>query len=123
MSTAFIKLSLLFQYLRIYETGWTRKLCLGLIIFTSLWGLAFSIITWVPCYPVSGFWDFSVPSVRWGYASTSITELLATYETHMSLTVLLDLIIFCIPIPIYFRQETTANTRKSLLALFVMASA
>jgi hypothetical protein len=100
-----------------------RKLCIGLIIFISFWGLAYSLLCWVPCYPVQGYWDWSFPSVRWGYGSTKISVLLATYESHMSLTILLDMIVFCIPIPLYFRKDTSSNTRRGLVALVVMAMA
>ncbi|KAK3381757.1 hypothetical protein B0H63DRAFT_476569 [Podospora didyma] len=122
MSTSLIKISLLFQYLRVIEKGtWLRKLCVGSIVVIFLWGLAYSFMAWVPCIPINSFWDFSVPHQQcFGYGSLTALEFNATYESHTATNMLFDLLVFCIPIPLYFKSETAFKTKMSLLALFTM---
>ena len=58
-STALIKISLLFQYLRVFERGtWTYRCALLLLVVISLWGFAYSFIAWFSCLPN--------PSAAWG---------------------------------------------------------
>jgi hypothetical protein len=121
MSTAFIKLSLLFQYLRIIKGGILRQLTIGLIVFVSLWGLAYSIISWIPCYPVEATWNWTVQATCWGYSSPTLGAFLATYESHMAVTMVLDIIVFTIPIPLYFRKDLPENGRAGLIGLLCMA--
>lgn len=64
VSTALIKLSLLFQYLRIFDSGPVRKLCIWLIVIISCWGAAFSFMAWLPCFPVRAYWDWSLAGAR-----------------------------------------------------------
>ena len=64
MSTALIKLSLLFQYLRMFERGLTRTLCIGMIVIISCWGIAYSIMAWFPCFPIQAYWDWSITNAK-----------------------------------------------------------
>jgi hypothetical protein len=60
VSTTLIKLSLLFQYLRVFEAGAVRKLCIGMIVLISCWGFAYSFMGWFPCFPIRAYWDWSL---------------------------------------------------------------
>lgn len=51
-TTAFIKVSLLFQYLRIFRNGIRRTICIMLFATICVWGMVYSFISWVPCFPV-----------------------------------------------------------------------
>jgi hypothetical protein len=57
-STALIKISLLLQYLRIFERGtWTYRLTQLLLITIAAWGCVFAFLAWFPCLPdPSSFW-------------------------------------------------------------------
>jgi hypothetical protein len=49
LSVTFIKVGLLFQYLRVFKTGSKLSLiCKCLIAFIALWGLIFAICNWAP---------------------------------------------------------------------------
>src|SRR4051812_14668737 len=51
-STAFIKISLLLQYLRLYERGSiVYRFTQGILIFVSMWGLCYSFTSWLCCLP------------------------------------------------------------------------
>ncbi|KAK3381246.1 hypothetical protein B0H63DRAFT_495050 [Podospora didyma] len=53
---ALLKLSFLFFYLRIFPGEWTRRLIWGTIIFTVLYGIAFTLLAIFQCQPVSAWW-------------------------------------------------------------------
>lgn len=84
MALALVKLSLLFQYLRLLEINpdmkqpKTRIAIVVLIIATSIWGLVYSILAWVPCIPIDGHWNFSESATRYGYGSDEVGAFVAT---------------------------------------------
>lgn len=47
--SAFIKISLLLQYLRIFKAGAMRWVCIILIILVAMWGIGFSFSGWFSC--------------------------------------------------------------------------
>jgi hypothetical protein len=84
MALALVKLSLLFQYLRLLDENpdtrqpKTRIAIVFLIAATSIWGLVYSILAWVPCIPVEGHWHFSESALRYGYGSDEVSIFVAT---------------------------------------------
>ncbi|KAF9872313.1 hypothetical protein CkaCkLH20_10140 [Colletotrichum karsti] len=121
MSTAFIKLSLLFQYLRIFdEPCFLRRVCICTIIFTSLWAAAYTVLGWIPCVPVRAYWDWTVPAARWAYGSLNAPIFYATYASHSSVNVFLDLVVLAIPVPLYFKRDAPLKSKLGLLALLTV---
>lgn len=120
LTLAFIKLALLFQYLRMFDDKSKRRVfCKWLIGLTSIWGLVYSIPSWVPCYPVASMWDFSLPSRHcWGYVSRDPAQALGFYISHSVTTTLLDIVIFVLPIGLLFRRKSQRKTRIALMCLF-----
>lgn len=120
-STTFIKLALLFQYLRVYERGTVmHRICIIVAIFTALWGAAYSFMAWVPCFPVSAFWDITAEGRCYGFGSRVAADLVATFEGHTAVNMALDLIILIIPIPLFWKAGTSFAQRMRLLALLTM---
>ncbi|KAH8753870.1 hypothetical protein F5883DRAFT_688902 [Diaporthe sp. PMI_573] len=118
-STALIKLALLFQYLRIYDQGSKFYVAtLATIAFTILWGLAYSIIGWVPTVPVAGFWKMEMPATRYGYGSLDVESFVGTYESHAATNMLLDAVVLAIAVPMFFKQGMRKNSYWGLLGLF-----
>ncbi len=116
MSTTFMKLSLLFQYMRMYgRESRVYRLCIIISVVIGLWGTAFSIIAWLPCFPVYAYWDFDVTNrVCYAFGVTSDqTAFIAQTATNM----LFDLIILALPIPLYFKMYTPKKTRIGMLVL------
>jgi hypothetical protein len=123
MSTTFIKLSLLLQYLRVFEAGPQRWFVIGVLVFTALWGFSYSFIAWVPCVPIARFWNpLYVSGTCWGYGGESASDFIATFESHSGLNMILDCIVLSIPIPLYFKESTAAKAKKGLLVLIFMGS-
>jgi len=121
---AFIKLSLLFQYLRIFKRGtWTYRASILAIVFVSLWNLAFSIMAWVPCTNVSDAWNvFDTNRHCWATASSNPTDFTASLVIYTVMNMLMDLFITTLPFPLYFQPDATFATRVGLLALLVMGA-
>lgn len=84
MALALVKLSLLFQYLRLLDENpdqkhpRTRVAIICLIAVTSIWGIVYSVLAWVPCIPVEGHWHFDESAVRYGYGSDDVSVFVAT---------------------------------------------
>lgn len=122
LAVTFIKIALLFQYLRIFNaTSKEALLCKCLIVFITIWGVVFAICNWVPCVPLAAFWDFSIKDARcWGLGSHQIEEFMRYFVSQAITTSALDFIVFVIPIRLYFKPKTQQRTRIALLCLFVM---
>ena len=123
LSITFIKIALLFQYLRIFNKPGSRLalLCKVLIGVIILWGLALVVINWVPCVPVQAFWDKSITDAWcWGIGSRRLEEFMAYFVAQAVSTAALDFVVFVIPAHLYFRWDTPLRTRVALLCLFGM---
>jgi hypothetical protein len=124
MSTTFIKLSLLFQYLGIFEKGTLqRQFTIGMDVLIGLWGIAFSFIAWFPCFPAPGYWNLLTEKATcYGYGSRYAAEFTAIYECHAGLNMVFDIVVLAIPIPIYLAKDVSRRTRFGLIGLFVMGT-
>lgn len=90
-STALIKMALLFQYLRVYEKGSkTRIATIATIVVVALWGVAYSILSWVPTVPVNAYWDLTMPATRYAYGSIYVEPFVAVYSSHAASNMVLD---------------------------------
>jgi hypothetical protein len=109
-----IKVALLLQYLRIFKAGHMRWICIGLLVAVTLWGIAFSIIAWFPCFPVRGYWDRTVAANCYGFGLGDLDSFIATYKAQAATNMLFDISIFIAPM-VLFR---TPNLRsKNVLAM------
>jgi len=122
LSATLIKLALLFQYLRIFETGSRyRVFCKCMIVITVVWGTAFIMLRWFPCYPVAAYWDFSFKDARcWGFGSRDPLAYMRIYLGQATSTAVLDFIVFAIPIRLCFKPDIQGKTRLCLLGLFTL---
>ncbi|KAL0930378.1 uncharacterized protein CTRU02_214453 [Colletotrichum truncatum] len=121
MSTAFIKISLLFQYLRIFDTPcFLRKACIATIVFIGLWATPYSILGWIPCYPIYAYWDWRFSATRWAYGSLDPHVFFGTYASHATVNVFLDLVVLAIPVPLYFRRHMPLKSKLGLLFLLTI---
>ncbi len=124
LSATFIKLALLFQYLRVFKPGSrTRVFCKCMIVISAAWGTAFTLLRWIPCYPVRAYWDLTLTDAhRWGFSSRNPIAFMHVFVGQAISTVVLDFIIFAIPIPLCFKHDTLRNTRLCLVGLLILGS-
>ena len=120
-STALIKLSLLFQYLRLYVKGTPLyRMVIVLLLIVSCWGLAFSFIAWVPCFPVDLFWNAILGQTNgtcYGFANTIDRT---TYVMHTASNMLFDVLIFAIPMTLPFDKSTPFKQRLGMGVLLFL---
>ena len=119
-ATALIKLSLLFQYLRLFSRdSRARFLCKGLIGVVALWGLAFCFIGWFPCFPPSYYWENPNSDTCYGYGVglTHPDRFAATLQAHSATNTVIDLVIFALPLPLFLSGALTTRIKLGLAAL------
>ncbi|KAK2614736.1 hypothetical protein N8I77_001541 [Diaporthe amygdali] len=123
-SAGFIKLALLFQYLRLYERG-TRLwyITVGTIIIVSGWCIAYGFLAWVPTVPVEAYWNLAIPATRYAFGSLSVDTFVATYTSLTATNMILDMIILAIPAPLLLYNKTSSRkSRWALVGLFSVGS-
>ncbi|KAI1841350.1 hypothetical protein JX265_013450 [Neoarthrinium moseri] len=123
LAATFIKLSLLCQYLRVFEKGtWPHRMSKVTIVLVSLWGLAYTMLAFIPCWPVADYW-YSPPDAKcWAYGAWSTEELMGTFYSHTALNMVFDIVILTIPFHLYFKPCMTLKMRIGLLALLLMGA-
>lgn len=120
MSTTLIKISLLLQYLRVFREAFPRSLCYFLLILSSLWGSAFTIIAWLPCVPVYDFWNISLAESEkecFGYGSLTRDNFVETYLSHAGFNMTLDVLVLSMPIYLVFKKSDVSINRTGLAGL------
>lgn len=145
MTLTLVKLSLLFQYLRLinelrgptttdYGSGLgstrqgghshprLRALLITLIVIVALWGTVWTVVAWVPCAPISADWDFSSApgadtATRWGYGSRDAAVFVATFYNHAAANMVLDILVISLPLLSRSLWATTAMERRSQLGM------
>jgi hypothetical protein len=120
LSASFIKIALLLQYLRVPTGPRLRLLCKCMLGITIVVGIVFGVCSWIACLPVPAFWDDSIPNKCWGFASRDKVEFMSIMVTQVVITAALDLTVFMIPAPLFFKRDATRATRLSLLCLFFL---
>ncbi|KAI4869092.1 hypothetical protein F4820DRAFT_464640 [Hypoxylon rubiginosum] len=121
ISTTLMKLCLLSQYLRIFEVGSrARLICWAGLVISGLWGIAFSFCALFPCFPVSGFWDWTSPARCYGFGSKIPSEIAGTFAGHTGSNVVLDAMVLAIPVPLYFRKSTAGKQRVGIGLLLLL---
>lgn len=125
-ATALIKLAILFQYLRLFDEtkAILRQTTLVMIGIVSLWGLAFSFISWFPAFPVSAQWNFNdeTSGVRYGFGSLDPSSVVAASLAQTSTNMVLDLIVLAIPVSYYLQPKLDWKSQASLMVLFSLGS-
>ncbi|KAH6659913.1 hypothetical protein BKA67DRAFT_641088 [Truncatella angustata] len=122
-ATTFIKGALLLQYLRVFpRSSVIWRFTLGTAIFTAVWGLAYSFIAWVPCFPVRSFWEAPADAKCYGYGSSIPSQFVGTYESHTAINMILDFIVLIIPLPLLWKEGTNLKQRMRVLGLLIMGS-
>lgn len=142
LETAVIKISLLLQYLRIFERGALRTWCIVLIITIATWGMIYSVLAWVPCWPIEAYWRWTMQLTGakcWGFSAMDPDTFDATYSSHNATNMVFgescpaspagkgnvmltrkDTLVLLIPIPLYFDKRTSLQSRRGLYGLLGM---
>ncbi|KAK1751255.1 hypothetical protein QBC47DRAFT_351273 [Echria macrotheca] len=120
VSSTFVKLALLLQYLAAFPGRRIRPFCKAMLAIVTLHGAAFFFLSVFSCWPIPSFWDFSIPGHCWGFASRDKLEFMRITITQVATNATLDLVILLIPVCRLFRRDSPTTTKWSLLGLFAL---
>ena len=119
-STALIKISLLCQYLRVFERGTiTYRLTQLLLVIISLWGFSFGFIAWFSCLPnPSAVWKMTGKGC-YGGASSNMAEVVRVITAHAGLNFAFDALVLSLAFRLLFVKDAPATRLGMMVLLFV----
>ncbi|KAL8904400.1 MAG: hypothetical protein Q9207_003296 [Kuettlingeria erythrocarpa] len=112
-STTLAKYSILAFYYRIFAIPQFRRILWIIAAFVTCYVISVDLVCLFQCTPVHSFWDVGVP----GHCINIDRFFLASGAVN----VLLDFIIFALPIPLLWRLRTSFNQKLVLTAIFTVA--
>jgi hypothetical protein len=118
MQTTVVKVSLLLQFLRIFKAGTMRWVCIILITVVSLWGLAFFIIGWFPCFPVRGAWQRDISATCYGFGLGDVQEFILMFKFHSASNMVLDFAVFLTPMVIFKSPSLKTKNVLGIVGVF-----
>ncbi|KAL7945045.1 GPCR, PTH11-type [Trichoderma barbatum] len=90
---AMIKLAVLLFYIRIFPTPGVRRLLWGTFIFTTLYGLAFTLLALFQCTPVKFYWE------KWdGEHKGTCLDINSIAWTNAAISIAIDIWVLVIPL-------------------------
>ncbi|KFY07466.1 hypothetical protein V492_07128 [Pseudogymnoascus sp. VKM F-4246] len=104
------KLSIVFQYKRIFTTPMINRLCnimLGVLVVYGLWTIIGSILM---CIPVAAFWDESIKG--------HCMNRLQFWFANAGVNIATDIIIFAIPMPLLKQLQLPKKQKIGLMFVF-----
>ncbi|KAJ0425605.1 hypothetical protein BJY00DRAFT_308341 [Aspergillus carlsbadensis] len=111
-SLALTKISILFQYLRIFPSYRFRIICfivLGVVILYSTWAI---VSGFVNCVPVAKFWDRQIPGTCLSFE--------AVWFFNASMNITTDLTLLVLPMPLISQLHLPKRQKFALLAVFAL---
>lgn len=125
LGSAFIKLSLLFQYLRIFPRGtWIWRATVAVACAVAVWGFTFSFMAFFPCSRGPQFNPLGKEphTVCWAYGSNDPDIFTTTFNAHTVMNMIFDLIILLLPFQLYMNKTMNNKMRLGLLVLLFMGA-
>lgn len=87
----FVKLSILFQYLKITVMQFEKRLCYVLISLVVLQGITYSVLTFTLCTPLEAMWNRHIPGAK-------CVNMTVAYTAGLFLTITMDFAILFLPV-------------------------
>lgn len=115
-STLCFKLALCISYLRLTRGAHngTARLAIWIgLIFTLLYNIAYILSLLFACSPVAKSWDYSLEG--------KCLPMRPFYYTTSVLTMLNDLVLFLLPVPLIWRLKMNKRTKFGLSVMFLLA--
>ena len=129
-SATFIKLAILFQYLRLFAENapsmhtsqyrLARRAIISLITLSSIWGLTFFLLAIFPCSPVAKNWNPLLEGTCFGWGSKEPSKFFAMFATHAASNTFLDILVLVTPIPFLGMLRLVGKSKAGLITLFTL---
>lgn len=124
-STTLIKVSLLVQYLRLFEKRSTIYLTIiALTVIISAWGITFVFLLVFSCSPVKKFWSWSTPGKCFGFGigSEDADAFFASFTTHSAFNMAFDIVVLMFPIFSLSTIDLQGKRKYAIAGLAIMGS-
>ncbi|KAJ5690385.1 hypothetical protein N7462_004777 [Penicillium macrosclerotiorum] len=111
-SLAFTKISILFQYLRIFPARSFRLACyivMGVVITYSTWAI---VSGYVNCVPVAKFWNHDLPGHCLSF------EVIWFFNASMNIVT--DVTLLLLPMPLLFKLQLPKMQKLALMGVFAI---
>jgi len=101
-----------------------RWVCIGLLAIISMWGIAFSLLSWIPCYPVQRFWDrFDYPDAKcWAFGFADLEGFVAVFISHTAMNMVFDFIVFLVPMVLFSQPNLRMKNVVAMAGIFVIGA-
>jgi hypothetical protein len=131
-SATFIKLAILFQYLRLFAEAapststaqyfLARRITITLIIISSMWGLCFFLLAAFPCSPIAKDWKPQLDGTCIGWGSKDPDKFFQMFVGHSASNMVLDLLVLMVPIPFLSMLRIAGKSKVGLITLFTLGT-
>lgn len=131
-SSTLIKLSILFQYLRLFAEAapsttatryqLARRLIWAMIVICAAWGLVFFPLALFSCNPIAKNWDPLRPGRCFGWGSKDPKDFFGMFLGHAISNCVLDIMVLLLPVPFITALRIAGKSRTGLIGLFIMGS-
>ena len=123
-STTFIKLAILFQYLRLFDfrSRAARHVTWTMIAVVSLWGVIFFSLALFSCRPIEKNWNWKMPGKCVGWGTKDPGTFFPSWATHSASNMFIDILILVLPIPFLRALRIQGRERLALIGLFVVGT-
>lgn len=132
-SSTLIKLSILYQYLRLFsETAAStfdvrylvaRRLTWSLIVICGIWGMIFSGLAAFSCTPIVKNWDWQTPGRCIGWGSKIPSHFFAMFLGHSISNSVLDFLVLLLPLPFLNILRLGGKSKAGLICLYTLGFA
>lgn len=129
-STTFIKLAILFQYMRLFAETTTstsssqyrlaRKCIWALIVISAMWGTAFFLLALFSCQPIAKNWNSTLTGKCIGWGTKDPNKFFGMWVAHAATNMFLDVVVLLLPLPFLGMLRLAGKSRVGLIALFSM---
>lgn len=114
ISLAFVKTSVIVQYLRIFVDRPTRIACWVILTVISIYSLTTIFGAAFTCYPVRFFWDTS------GTEEYTCLDQKALWFSNASLNIISDLVVLICPIPALRKLQLPRRQKIGVMLVFAL---
>jgi hypothetical protein len=131
-SATFIKLAILFQYLRLFAEAaqsttsaqylLARRITIALITISSMWGLAFFLLAVFPCNPIAKDWKPQLDGTCIGWGSKDPNQFFEMFVGHSASNMVLDLMVLMVPVPFLSMLRIAGKSKVGLVTLFTLGT-
>ena len=99
-----------------------RWLCIVMLCLVSIWGLAFFIMGWFPCFPLKGTWDRQPGDKCYGFGFADFATFEAMFEAHTATNMVWDFAIFATPLVLFRTPNLKSRNLLAMAGVFTFGA-